>query len=126
MAKVQRMSQFKMFTVFTKVTDSRMKFGSDRNGNPNYGREAVGFFLLKNQSLTRSSLLDWRGCFGQGIKWDAPLNLDFGLGLWGLHTMSSRRLHLLYFIGYFLPIYLDSQQSLATQSRNLSTWTAIV
>jgi hypothetical protein len=22
------------------------------------------------------------GCFGQGIEWDAPLGLDFGLGLW--------------------------------------------
>jgi hypothetical protein len=27
--------------------------------------------------------------------------LDFGLGLWRLHTMPGRRLHLLYFIGYF-------------------------
>jgi hypothetical protein len=26
--------------------------------------------------------------------------LDFGLGLWRLHTMPGRRLHLLYFIGY--------------------------
>jgi hypothetical protein len=26
--------------------------------------------------------------------------LDFGLGLWRLHTMPSRRLHLLHCIGY--------------------------
>jgi hypothetical protein len=26
--------------------------------------------------------LDWRGYFEQGIKWDAPLGLDFGLGPW--------------------------------------------
>ena len=26
--------------------------------------------------------------------------LDFGLGLWRLHTMPGRRLHFLYFIGY--------------------------
>jgi len=63
------------------VTDSQRKFGLDGNGNPNYGREAVGFFSLKNQSLTRSWPLDWRGYFEQGIKWDAPLGLDFELGL---------------------------------------------
>jgi hypothetical protein len=27
-----------------KAMDSRRKFGSDMNGNPNYGREAVGYF----------------------------------------------------------------------------------
>ncbi len=43
---------------------------------------------MKIQSLTTSWLLDWRGCFGQGIKWDAPLGLNFGLGLWRLHTMA--------------------------------------
>jgi hypothetical protein len=52
-----------------------------------YGREAVGFFLLKYQSSTRSWPLDWRGYFEQGIKWHAPLGLDFGLGLWRLHTI---------------------------------------
>jgi hypothetical protein len=41
-----------------KATDSQRKFGSDGNGNPNYGREAVGFFPLKNQSSARSWLLD--------------------------------------------------------------------
>jgi hypothetical protein len=54
------------------------------------------------------------------------LPLDFGLGLWKLHTMPSRRLQFLYFIGYFQLISLDSQQSLAIQSHGLSTWTAIV
>jgi hypothetical protein len=91
--------------------------------------------------------------FEQGIKWHAPLGLDFGLGLWRLnimsvqvkrpwkvmakgldfrfslwrlHNMSGWRLHLLYLIGYFQLISLDSQQSLATQSHGLSTWMAIV
>jgi hypothetical protein len=36
------------------------------------------FFPLKNQLLTRSWSLDWRDYFEQGIKWDAPLGLDFG------------------------------------------------
>ena len=30
-----------------KATDSRRKFGSDGSGNPNYGREVVGFFFIK-------------------------------------------------------------------------------
>jgi hypothetical protein len=59
----------------------------DGNGNPNYGREAIGFFSSHNQCLTRSWPLDWRGYFEQGIKWHAPLSLDFGLGLWRLHTL---------------------------------------
>jgi hypothetical protein len=137
-----------------KVTDSRRKFGLDGNGNPNYGWEVVGFFSLNNQSLTRSWPLDWRGYFEQGIKWHALLSLDFGLGLWrlpklwlcksrgrgsswpkvwtlhlafgGFHTMPNWRLHLLYFIGYFQLISLNSQQSLATQLHGLSTWTAIM
>jgi hypothetical protein len=111
------------------------------------------FFFIKNQSLTISWPLDWRGYFEQGIMWDTPLGLDFGLGLWRLHTMAiqvkrpwefmakgmdfglglcmlhtmlGRRLHLLCFINYFQPISLDSQQSLTTQSHGLSTWMAIV
>jgi hypothetical protein len=52
--------------------------------------------------------------------------LDFGLGLWRLYTKLGRRLHWLYFIGYFQPISLYSQQSLAIQSHGLSTWTAII
>jgi hypothetical protein len=87
MAKVQRPPHFKMIIFLKKAMDSRKKFGLDGNGNPNYGREAVGFFSLNNQSLTRSWPLDWRGYFEQGIKWHAPLSLDFGLGLWRLHTL---------------------------------------
>ena len=68
--------------------NSQRKFGSDRDGNPNYGRETVGFFFIKNQSSTRSRLLGWRYCFRRGIKWDVPLGLDFGLGFWKLHTMA--------------------------------------
>ena len=34
------------------------------------------FLLIKIQSLTRSWPLDWKGCFGQGIKWDAPSSFE--------------------------------------------------
>ena len=46
-AKVQRLSLSKMPTWqknLTKPMDSRRKFGSDKNGNPNYNWEAVNFF----------------------------------------------------------------------------------
>jgi hypothetical protein len=76
-AKVQWPSSIKMLTFLTQVTNSRRKFGSVRNGNTNYSRETVGFFSIKNQSLTRSWPLDRRDCSGQGIKWDAPLGLAF-------------------------------------------------
>jgi hypothetical protein len=112
--------------LFEEGDNSRRKFGLDKNGNPNYGREAVGFISLNNQSLTRSWPLDWRGYFEQGIRWHAPLSLGFGLGLWRLHTMPSWRLRLLYFIDYIQLVSSDSQQNLATQSHGLSTWTAIV
>ena len=29
------------------------------------GQEAIGYFSLENQPLTRSLLLGWRGCFGK-------------------------------------------------------------
>jgi hypothetical protein len=57
------------------------------------------FFIKKNQSLARSWPLDWRGCFGQGIKWDAPLGLDFGLGLWKLRTMTVQVKNMWEFMG---------------------------
>jgi hypothetical protein len=98
----------------------------EQNAQPKLPSRGQTFFSLNNQSLTRSWQLDSRGYFEQGIKWHAPLSLDVGLGLWRLHTVPGRRLHLLYFIGYFQLISLDSQQSLATQSHGLSTWTAIV
>jgi hypothetical protein len=63
------------------------------------------------QKLTRSCPLDWRGCFGHVIKWDAPCS--FGLGHWRLHTMPKRMFQFLYFISYFQAISSNSQQSLA-------------
>jgi hypothetical protein len=42
--KVQRPLQFNMITFWKKAKDSRRKFGLDGNGNPNYGREDIGFF----------------------------------------------------------------------------------
>jgi hypothetical protein len=73
--------------------ESQREFGSDGNGNPKYGREAVGFFFLnKKIIIDKSWPLDWRGCFGQGIKWDDPSGLNFGFGIWRLYAMSSRRL----------------------------------
>jgi hypothetical protein len=101
------------------------------NGNPNYGWEDVAFFFTNNSKTGRYWPLDWRGCFGHGLKWYAPSSSLF-VGLWAwpliwrLHTMPGQRLQFLYFIGYFQSISLDSQQILAIQSHGLSTWTTIV
>jgi hypothetical protein len=106
--------------------DSQRKFGLNGNGNPNYGREAVGFFSYKNQSLTRSWPLNWRGYFAQGIKWHAPLGLNFGA--WPLEASHYAwpKAPLTVFYWLFQLISLNSQQTLATQSHGLSTWTAIM
>ena len=48
------------------------------------------FFSLKNQSLTWSWPLDWSGCFGEGIKWDA-LSF-FKLWAWPLEASHYDRL----------------------------------
>jgi hypothetical protein len=110
-----------------KMTDSWRQFGSDGNGNSNYGREAVGSFSLKYQIIdkilaVRSEGLFWAsnkvGCsFGFGLRlwrlhtitvqverpWEfLAKGLDFGLGLWRLHTVPSQRLQLLYCIGYVI------------------------
>jgi hypothetical protein len=154
MAKVQRPPQFKMIAFWRR----RWTLGGSLGWTGTETQTMVkrpsffSFFSLKNHSLTRSWALDWRGYFKQGIKWHSPLGLDFGIGLWRLHTMAVQverpwefmakgldfglglwrihtmlgwRLHLLYFIGYFQLISF-SQQSVATQSHGLLTWTAIV
>jgi hypothetical protein len=46
------------------------------------------FFRRKKIKLTRSWPLDWRGCFGQGMKWDAPSS--FGLWTLGLAFRSFK------------------------------------
>jgi hypothetical protein len=105
-----------------KATDSRRKFGLDGNGNPKYGREAISFFSIKKSIIDKILTVRLEGLFWARNKVECSL----GFGLWSLHTMPDWRLHLLYFIGYFQPISLDFQQCLATQSHDLSTWTAIV
>jgi hypothetical protein len=91
------------------------------------------FSKRRYKNMTRSWLLDWRGCFEQGIEWDAPpslgMGLDFGLGLWKLYTticLTGGSNSYIILAMHFQPISLKSQQSLAIQSHGLSTWTTIV
>jgi hypothetical protein len=58
-----------------------------REWKPKLWSRGCRLFSLQNQSLTRYWPLDWRGYFEQGIKWDVPLGLDFGLSLWRLHII---------------------------------------
>ena len=101
-----------------KATDSQRKFGSDGNGNPNYGREVVDLFSLKKQSLTRSWPLDSRGCFEQGIKWDAPLDLDFGLDFWRIPDLVQPLAHRLFGLAVNPIANYDSKIDKITCNRN--------
>jgi hypothetical protein len=123
-AKVQRPSLSKMSTwhyFLTEAMNSRGKFGSDRNGNPNYGREVVNF-VHKKKKPYKILAVRW-GVFWARNKMGCSFYFRFGLGLWRLHIVIGRRLKFQYLIGYFQPISLDSQQSLTIQSHSLSTWT---
>jgi hypothetical protein len=120
-------SASRLFTLSPKAVTINLECSPFGEGDGLSKEVWVGWEWSKNQSLARSWALDWRGCFEiKGMIWDVPLDLDFGLGLWRLHTITNWRLHLLYIFGYFQPISLDFQQSLATQSHGLSTWTSLV
>jgi hypothetical protein len=70
--------------LLTKATDSQNKFGLDGDGDPHYGQEVVNFFPLKNQSLTRSWMLDWRGCLVRN-----KVGCSFGFGIWAWPLEAS-------------------------------------
>jgi hypothetical protein len=59
-----------------------------REWEPKVWSKGHPLIFIKNHSLAKYWPLNRRGCFGQGIKWDAPLGLDVGLGLWRLHTVA--------------------------------------
>jgi hypothetical protein len=78
---------------FVDQSDGLLKeVGVGQEWKPRTMVERLPIFSLQNQKLRRSWTLYWRGCFGQGIKWDAPsslsMGLNFGLGLWRLQTMA--------------------------------------
>jgi hypothetical protein len=88
-AKVQRPLFSKMPTwqfFLTKAMDSLINFGSERNGNLDYGQEAVdlSISLKKTDKILAVRLggLFWE----QGLKWDAPS--FFGLWTWPLDAAS--------------------------------------
>jgi hypothetical protein len=121
-AKVQRPLQFKMITFWRRRRTLKESLGRTGMETQTMVKSPLVFFIKKSKTLTISWPLDWRGCFGQGVKWEAPLSF----GLWRLHTIPGWRLQILYYINYFQPISLDSQQSLTTQSHGFLTSMAIV
>jgi hypothetical protein len=130
MAKVQRPSQFKIITFWRRRWTLEGSLAWTWMETQTMVERLLIFFIKKS-IINKILVLDWRGYFEQGIKWDAPLSLDFGLGLWRLHTMAvqvermwefmakgldfglglwrlhnmpGQRHHLLCFISYFQPI----------------------
>jgi hypothetical protein len=152
MAKVQRPLQFKMITFGRRRRTLKGSLGRTGMETQTMVKRPSVFFIKKSITdkifAVRLEGLFWArnkvGCpFGFGL-WAWPLEASnygcpsreavgvhgqrFGLWAWPLEAShyAGRRLQLLYFIGYYQPISLDSQQSLATQSHSLSTSTAIV
>jgi hypothetical protein len=68
-----------------KATDSRRKFGSDGNGNPNYGREVVGFFSSKKSIIDKTLIIRLEGLFQARNK----VECSFGFGLWAWPLEAS-------------------------------------
>ena len=90
MAKVQRPSQFKMITFWRRRHTLKGSLGQTGIETQTMVERLSSYFQKKNQSLTRSWPLNWRGCFGQGVEWDAPLGLDFGLAFGGFTIWPSK------------------------------------
>jgi hypothetical protein len=68
-----------------KATDSRRKFGLDRNGNPNYGWEAIGFFFIKKSIIDKILAVRLEGLFRASNK----VGCSFGFGLWAWPLEAS-------------------------------------
>jgi hypothetical protein len=47
------------------------------------------FLFIEASIIGKILAVRLRDCFEQRIKWNAPLELNFGLGLWRLHTMVA-------------------------------------
>jgi hypothetical protein len=62
--------------------------------------ERPSIFFFKIGNLTRSWPLDWRVCFGKGIKWDGPSS--FGLWAWPLEALHHAGLKAPISIFYWL------------------------
>ena len=83
---LSKMSTWQYF--LTKATNSWTKFGSERNGNPNYGWHAINsFFIWENRNMTRYwpyvRLEGWfwartRVVCSQQMVWVWTLGLTFG------------------------------------------------
>jgi hypothetical protein len=121
MPKVQRLLYLR-WLLFEEGDGLSKEVWVGRKWKPKLWSRDRRFFFIKISIIDQILAVRLEGLFWARNK----VACSFEFGLWRLHTTPGRRLRLLYFIGYFKLIYLDSQQSLATQSHGLSTWTAIV
>jgi hypothetical protein len=71
--EVQRPTQFEMITFWRRQRTLEGSSGWTGMETQTMVERPSCSFHEKNQPFTRSWPLDWRGCFGQGIKWVAPL-----------------------------------------------------
>jgi hypothetical protein len=119
--KVQRLLQFNLITFWRRQRTLQGSLGRmGMETQPMVKRLLI--FLIIESIIDKILAVRLDGLYWASHK----VGCSFGLGLWRLHSMPDCWLQWLYFIGYFQPISLDSQQSLATQSHGLLTSMAIV
>jgi len=108
------LSHFWLFFMYVQASSHAIQFERHFTLWPNVERPSIStIHIPRNQEVGFSTL-------------HTKVKVHTNLCLWRLHTMPGWRFQILYCIGYFQLISLDSQQSLATQSHGLSTLTAIV
>jgi hypothetical protein len=83
---------------FIKATNSQRKFGLDRNENPNYGREAVYFFLKtkKKKDMILAARLEGLFCAGTKVGCSfflSPLDLAFEASHYGRPSQEAVGVH---------------------------------
>jgi hypothetical protein len=85
MVKVQRLSQFKMITFWRRRQTLEGSLGRTGMKNPNYGREAVGFFSLKKSITDKIFAIRLEELFWARNK----VGCSFGFGLWAWPLEAS-------------------------------------
>jgi hypothetical protein len=127
MAKVQRPSQLK-WLLFEEGDGLSKEVWVRRKWKPKLWSRGCQFLLIKKSIIDKILAVRSKRLFWTRNK----VGYSFGFGLWALafgdFTLcpAEGSTYYIWLAMYFQPITLDSQQSLATQSHGLSTWTALV
>jgi hypothetical protein len=124
--RVQRPSQLKMITFWRRRRTLEGSLGRTGMGTQTMVERPLVFFI-KESIIDKIFAIRLEGLFWARNK--VGCSFKFELWAWPLeasHYTPVKGSTYYTLLAIFQPIYLDSQQSLATQSHGRSTWTAIV